>query len=289
MDTDLIWQNFSSSMADIVLSQRATKEFSSIQVREFNEQEKLRKEGGLGDAIISAHNMSFIDPRSNNYIFYGFKELTPAERMTQVVLKKNREYQFLIMEAYEKFEDAIENIYAYLGGNDINFWSLSEYGNKKYNEISSLNFNFYREMAEKRKGGAISIAKLLIERFDCDCVVNKISMKHSIIFIEKIRHIVVHHGGSVSVKQDFFELVAKNCGVYNNGNIDSIFLEYMSSFFGSGKYENMINITEERVHRNMPILIEASRFELLLDVMLLCVRILSQESKKYIEELSCVV
>ena len=285
MNPELIWENFSSSMADIVLSQRATKELSDIQLRKFNEQENLRKEQGLEDDYCSMHNMSFIDHRIGSRIFYSFKKLTIAERMTKVVLKKNREYQFLIMEAYEKFEDSIENIYAYLGENNINFWPLSEFGNKKYNEISSLDFAYYRERAEKRKGGAISIAKMLIERFDCDCVVDQINLKHSIIFIEKIRHIVVHRAGITSEKQSFLEAVAKECGLYNNGSINNIFISYMEYFFGDGVYENTINITEERINKEMPILIERSRFELLLDAMMLCVFILCHESKKHIEEL----
>jgi len=59
----------------------------------------------------------------------------------------------------------------------------------------------------------------------------------------------------------------------------------MEYFFGDGVYENTINITEERINKEMPILIERSRFELLLDAMMLCVFILCQESKKHIEEL----
>lgn len=59
----------------------------------------------------------------------------------------------------------------------------------------------------------------------------------------------------------------------------------MEFFFGGGKYEKLLNITEERVHKNIPIRIEVSRFEMLLDSMLLCVFVLCQESQKYIENL----
>jgi len=286
MTPDLIWKDFSTAMADIVLSQRATKNFSDAQLQRINEQKELIKEHGWGEeAGHSAHNMSFIDPRTGGRIFYGFRKLDADERMTQVILKKNREYQCLIMEAYEKFEDAIESIYALLGKSDINFWPLAEYGNKKYNDISGLSFEFYADKAEKRKGGAISIVKTLFDFFKCDCDLNRITLRQAIIFVEKIRHITVHRGGIVADKSAFFATVAKDCGVYNNGNIDNIFTEYMEFFFGGGKYEKLLNITEERVHKNIPIRIEVSRFEMLLDSMLLCVFVLCQESQKYIENL----
>jgi hypothetical protein len=284
MTPDLIWKNFSSAMADIILSQRTTRSFSDTQLKSLNEQEVLRKSYKRDESTTqSIHNMSFIDPRNGNRIFYDSRRLTAVERMTQVVLKKNMEYQFLIMEAYEIFEDAIESIYAFLGKKDINFWPLAEFGSKKYNEINDLSFEFYAARAEKRKGGAILIAKTLIDYFECDCDVNMVSLKQSIIFIEKIRHVTVHRRGIVIDKKSFFEIVAKDCGKYNNGNIDSEFLEYMNVFFGSGEYENMINIIEQRLDGNYPIIIELSRFEKLLSSLLLCVYILCHESNKYIE------
>ena len=89
MTSDLIWKNFSSAMADIVLSQRATKNFSDVQLQKIDEQKKLIKEQGWGkEAGASVHNMSFIDCRTGDRIFYDFRELDADERMTQVVLKK---------------------------------------------------------------------------------------------------------------------------------------------------------------------------------------------------------
>ena len=126
---------------------------------------------------------------------------------------------------------------------------------------------------------------MLFDFFKCDCNLNGITLRQLIIFVEKIRHITVHRGGVVTEKRAFFENVAKDCGVYNNGNIDNGFTEYMEFFFGAGKYEKLLNITEERVHKDIPIRIEVSRFEILLDSMLLCAFILCQESKKYIDNL----
>ena len=63
------------------------------------------------------------------------------------------------MEAYEKFEDAVESIYALLGKSDINFWPLAEYGNKKYNEITGLNLNFMLTKQKKEKEAQFLLSK----------------------------------------------------------------------------------------------------------------------------------
>ena len=206
--------------------------------------------------------------------------------MMQIVLKKNRAYQCLIMDAYEKFEDAIENIYAYLGKNDINFWPLHEYGNKKYNEINTLDFSFYLSQAEKRKNGAIGIAKLLIDRFNQNIESDGITLKNKLIVVEKIRHIIVHKGGIVEDKGKFIELISKECGLHNNGVSNKTLKIYIEYFFGGGEYSNMINLIEEQVKIPVPILVERSRFEWLLNSMLNCVFILCQESEEYIETIN---
>lgn len=285
INPDDIWRIFSEEIANVELSQRATKHFSDSELSRIEEQEKIIEEKEYDKIFCSSHEkLFFTDIRNDKKVHYCYRMLDSEARKMQVILKKNREYQCLIMEAYEYFEDAIENIYAYLGKNDINFWPMSEYGNKKYNDISSLDFGFYLGQAEKRKGGAISIAKDLIDRFNQNIEYKRVKLKTMITVVEKIRHIVVHKGGRVDNKEMFIEKVAKDCGVSVNSEEYKNLTSYIEYFFGGGEYSNIINLTEERIKIHEPIFVEKNRFRAMLNPMLCCVYILYGKSKKYIEK-----
>jgi hypothetical protein len=287
MTPDIIWDNFTHDIANIVLSQRVAKNYAKKELEQLHQNEKILAEQGFSEEHrCSLHNMFFYDTRTDEPIFYRFKQLNTKELMTHVVLKKNREYQFLIMDAYEKFEDAIEALYAYLGKNDINFWTLQEYGNIKFNEISALEFSFYLSQSEKNKSGPIGIAKSLIDKFNVNATANELDLKSAIILVEKIRHIVVHKGGKVESKEAFIALLSKNCGIANNGKAYKTLCNRVDYYFGKGEYENTINLTEERIVVGGPLTAEACRFEQLLNSMLLCVHILLEETKKHISNLT---
>ncbi len=98
------------------------------------------------------HNMSFRNAKTGDAIFYGFKELSIEDRYLHVLLHKNKQYQWLLAEAYEEFEDYIENAYAYYGSINNSFWPLRDYGNIFLSELKNKDFYWYVEQARKEKG-----------------------------------------------------------------------------------------------------------------------------------------
>lgn len=281
-----ILEKFKENMSNIELSQRMTKDFYRKHFAQLANSKKICQENEYDEAYTkSMHNMFFTDPRNQKHVLYGSKTLSFDEQITQSVLKKNREYQFLLMEAYEVFEDAIEETYAYLGENDVNFWTLCEYGNITYDKIAKQDFSFYLECAEKRKYGAIGIVKMLIDKFNCNIQYDNLDLKTCIILIGKIRHHIVHAGGIIKNKDEFIFNCAKPCQKCSNDTIDENFHNYISVFIGESNSQNLINLTEERALPKFPIVFERCRFGNLLNHLLLCVHVLYEESKKHIENL----
>lgn len=68
--------------------------------------------------------MSFIDPTSGERFFYNHESMYLDDKLLLINNQKNREYQFLLMEAYEIFEDTLEELYAYTMINDRNIGQM---------------------------------------------------------------------------------------------------------------------------------------------------------------------
>lgn len=217
--------------------------------------------------------MSFIDPYTHERFVYHCKSISIDERFLQLTLRKNREYQFLLMEAYEIFEDTIEEIYAYLGMNNINLWPLKEIKGSTKENLAHKDFNYFRSKASERKGGAIKIATKLIDYYKINPKIENVSLKQRIIFIEKLRHIIVHKRGYISDPIEFTNKVAIDSGTYNNNNISQSLIDYIKFHVSKKEYRNFIILDEYPMQTPFPIVMEHNRFENLINNLMICVYI----------------
>ena len=130
---------------------------------------------------------------------FGRREISVEDRMKAVVLHKNKQYQWLLVEAYEAFEDYIEDVYAYAGLIDKNLWPCRHFGNISLSELSNKDFNWFRNKIDTiRNKDSISnqFRKVFsnIEEIETKNELN-INLKLTIVLIENLRHIIVHKGG----------------------------------------------------------------------------------------------
>ena len=84
--------------------------------------------------------MCFTHPKDGTPYFFGHFKSTIEDRRLSVILHKNKQYQWLLSEAYEEFEDFIEAAYAYAGYADNNFWPLKDYGNISLQDLQNKEF-----------------------------------------------------------------------------------------------------------------------------------------------------
>ena len=266
MSIEQIWQVYCERMAEIELFHRATKNIAKKELIKLNEYaNNLKSNPELQEHSKSLHNMSFYDLKTGDNIFYGFKELSVGDRYLHVLLHKNKQYQWLLAEAYEEFEDFIENIYAFYGSINNSFWPLKDYGSISLSELNEKNYDWYLEQARKKKDTPKSILNRFRKQFPELTKVevnNKLDTNLSLVItlVEKLRHIIVHKGGSVDNKNEFIKLVTQESGLYNNGNINPQHIELINQFFGENEYENLITVLEVRVQPEIPLDIYVSLF-----------------------------
>lgn len=267
MELNEIWTNFAERMAEIELFHRATKDSAKKELSLINEYaNSLKDNQELKDLSASLHNMTFYDAKTGIIKFYNRKKRSLEDRYLHVLLHKNKQYQWLVAEAYEEFEDYLENVYAYYGSINNSFWPLKDYGNISLSELGEKDYAWYVEQARKKKDIPHSILNRFRRQFTelrAIEATNKLEVNLSlaITLIEKLRHIIVHKGGKITSKDSFIKLTTEQSGLYNNGNISQEHVSFINLFFGENEYENLITLLEIRVQPEIPLDIHVSLFE----------------------------
>ena len=98
--------------------------------------------------------MYFDDPTTGVLTPYGFSKSSAEDRLQLIGKQKNRQYAWLLVEAYEEFEDYIEHIYAYIGKREVNDWYLDDFGKIRLADLSHKDFAWYLDAVRRKYHGA---------------------------------------------------------------------------------------------------------------------------------------
>ena len=260
---------FYEKMTQITLYQRAANDLMMAEIKELVEHAKfIEKNPQLKDFDVSMNNMMFHEPTFGKPIFYGHKNSSIDERIASVYLHKNKQYQWLLAEAYEEFEDFLEAAYASAGYYDKSFWPPSDYNGTPMDEVLGKDWAWHLNQATTKKGLPKSIFTTFRQKFTDMSKIeksNKLNFDLTFAFslISHLRHHIVHTAGKVANKEVFIKKVLDEIGRFNNGKPSAEFLGYIDYFFGSGEHENTINLLERRVHRDIPFRIENNPVDML--------------------------
>ena len=289
MNIEEIYNRFSNKMVQVSLYVEAAKSLMNEELKSLNQYAKAMDENPeLKETYISFHAATFRDIRTGNLLYLGAKNSSIEDRKLAVVLHKNKQYQWLLAEAYEEFEDLIEAVYACCGLNDPNFWPLADYGNVTLAEMRTKEFDWHLEQASKKKNGPIGILEVFrkkwpeLNELDRDNSFD-IHLKFAIILIEKLRHIIVHKAGVVGDKSQFIEVVLKAAGMNGNGKEKEENQARIESFFGADEYTNTIVLLEVKDSR-IPFM-EHSRIRILLNFLVGYGIVIYQLAQKHLDEL----
>lgn len=269
MELEQLWRHFADRMSEIELLHRASKDTANRELELISEySSSLQGDEGHIEPSRSIHNMYFQDARSGKPKTYSQETRTLQQRRLDVLLHKNKQYQWLLAEAYEEFEDFLENLYALYGSANHAFWPLNDFGSISLSELPGREYSWFVERAKKKKNIPQSILNRFRQKFpELECIEREnafgVHLSVAITLIEQLRHIIVHRGGNVENKEEFICSVAQAAGVYNNGNIPQTHLALINRFFGNSDYSNMIAILEIPVHPNIPLDIHVSLFSVL--------------------------
>lgn len=289
MTLEDLWSDYSDRMAEIELMQRSTKSSAQDELKSLTRYyEQLSDSPDLRDASVSMHNMTFRDPRSGKTYSYHHKEESIEDRQLSVLLRKNRQYQWLMAEAYEEFEDFLHKLYAYCGYSNPNFWPLTDYGKITLSEIPGKDFQWHLRQSHLKKGAPRSILQAFRKAFPLlsgSESSNKldVDLTFAIILIEKLRHIIVHNGGRTADRSSFIKTVAKDAGVLNNGNVAEENTDFVCQFFGDDQYQNMVALLEVRVRPKIPFGVHVCRFGVLSGILVSYAYLLFEMVQVYVQ------
>jgi len=231
-------------MIQIALYQRAMKELTR---KEF-----LHIEKSDAQDYSSSHNMLFKKAIDGKSVSYGSNTQNTNDYIDSLISHKNKQYQWLLSEAFEEFQICLQKLYAYASYMDNSFWHKND-----YDSIANKDFKWFEENAKKEKTHRI------LNKFRTNLKpLNKIekhnklgvNLRIAISLIESFRHIIVHNGGTVFDKVNFKVELLQRCELKTNSAISmnhSDFIDY--SFFGNDKFENTITLVEYQVDKKLRI------------------------------------
>lgn len=150
---------------------------------------------------------------------------------------------------------------------------MKDYGNITAAELTSKDYDWFFQQALCKRDLPHSILSRLRMCYPDLVELEKsnfrdLNLKFAITLIEKLRHVIVHNAGWTKSKEDFIVAVAKQAGVYNNGNIAKENIEFVNDFFGIDEYENMIALLEVKSEQILPLESYVCRVGILIEILL---------------------
>ncbi len=295
MTTEFFLKNafeiYVKSISKIEYYRNFTKQISNSTYKQLQQLQEVHN--GLSDTKgipVGWGNMLLRIPFDNSIVSIGDYVVTIEDKIESLYYYHNKQYQWLLVEAYEAFEQYLEKLYSYVGFIDNTFWVAKDFGTLSINEIQNQNMEWFINQTTKKKEKPYSILKQIRKKIDTlstyekDNAINK-NLPLMVSLISELRHVIVHKNGFVSNKIDFIEKVLSKVGLYNNGNYknESDDICFIKSFFGLSRLDNMIVLLElEDTKNNLPIRVYYDKFEDLLECLSSYVIMIHQLTQSYL-------
>ena len=254
MEIDDILDTFCQRVTEIELYRSVVKQTTRTVVTRLDEM--ARDEAGQkGDALppFSVKSMLSRDPESGEYIHYGADVSRVEDRARQVIRQQNRQYGWLLVEAYEEFEDFLEGTYAWLGRHDWQAWRLGEFGNIRYAELPDKPFSWYLEAVRgkfaQRPAAILGRLRDLYPRLEEIEARNRLNrnLRLSVELIANLRHRIVHARGTISDRSGFVDRVLRKCGLWNNGQPKAEHRATVEKYLSPGADDCVVTLLEVSV------------------------------------------
>ena len=238
MELDEIFETFKDRLVDIEVLRRAGKDVATREFKKYLElAQQAERHPNRAHLCSSIHAMYYQDAQTGEAVAYGDRELSAQDGVRRVGQRKNREYCWLLVEAYEEFERCMERVYAFLGKWNPEAWPLEDFGNVKWPELGSKNFGWYLNTVKRRyRQRPKEILNRLRAKYpDLETVerTNKLgtNLRVAVELIESLRHKVVHARGEVADLEKFTARVLERCGLWNSGRPNEDHRAFVQRYF----------------------------------------------------------
>lgn len=235
MRVEDVFEVYSSKVAEVHIYRLAIKTAANQELQRLNTQIAIHLESGIADSLpVSLQNMSFLTAETGRHHFYALNHATTKHLIDSLVQRTNRQYQWLLVETYELFEDYLEQSYACMGFSENGTWPLRDFGGTYLPELEEKSYEYFLKQSQGKKDRPHSILNQFrsslphVKRFE---VMNslEINLNLALAIIEKMRHFIVHLRGVVNDREQAAKQILERAGVYKNGNpskADSSFLDF---------------------------------------------------------------
>jgi len=249
-----IFERFAKAYAEIILYKRAVKTTAKNEFNELMKNEPLFNTLGFQGIPVSASNVHFKEARTGDLKLITQQRHSIEDKKKSVFLHKNRQYRWILAEAYEIFEDFLEEAYVFAGLTDETLWHEKDLNALSQTSVEQTRTEMLVGVVKNKRDKPSSILNQFRNCFEELGTVElekgnelQLNMKFTLILIEHLRHIIVHKKGNVSNFQMFCENVIKKSGVYNNGNYPKEYLDFIKLYFGANELENTITLLEYEI------------------------------------------
>lgn len=203
MSVDFVFRGFAENMTQICLYQRTVKTQTDMELKELFEQKAIRSQRSILSGTRSASRMYFRKALTGEHDTFGGATRTIDECIAATFVHKNKQYQWLLAEAYEAFDKFLTHSYIFLGMEQFDVWPLSDYGNNRLSDLESMNWNARFELIKNKQSKATHILTQLRKCFPVFAAAEtsnalEINLKVLIVMCQKFRHHIVHDGGYIN-------------------------------------------------------------------------------------------
>jgi len=272
-EIDKSFNIFLVQIEKILVTQVAVKNSTKEQLKILDEIEEFHErhpdQTDLTKSYYNTWYKSIIDEREKPL---GQIILSNAERKKAAFYHKNKQYLWLLVEAYEHFSLFLKEVYIQAGVIDSTLWPKADYakaqelcgGNPAIDQLSKIIAN--------KKGLSNHVLNQFrkvfpeVKKYDSDNIFG-VNLKLALVLIGRMRHQVVHRAGIVSDKDYFLARVMQEAGVYNNGKFSDEHKSLVDLFMDSGEMKGLIRLLELPIKRQGGFVWESNIFKVLIGIL----------------------
>lgn len=258
-ELNTILKNFTDKLVDINNYQSFIKSSTKRSLEFYHDQ--LEKQKALNiDGLGDFNSFMCRNIETGEHIHLGYNENSLEDLMRTVQLHNNKQYQWLLVEAYELFEDYIDDLFAFIGLKDHTFWPAKDFGNVSIDELQDKDLTWFEQKVEEKKGKPESIFKQIRLKIKTLNLLDKtnalgVDFVFKIILISKLRHIIVHNRGVIKDLKKFIDLIFKEIGLSISGQKSQQYKNDILFYIGEFENENFVLLLEyeDKIHEKFPL------------------------------------
>lgn len=190
---------------------------------------------------------------------YSYKAFTHQENVRLVHLHKNKQYQWLLVEAYELFEDFMVSLYEFIR-DQSEFFCLDK---DKDKVLSTFDL-------KKKVPQIINMLREKLPELKCMEVENKTetNLRLHVCMAERFRHVIVHKNGKTGDVANMVHTILKRANLLDDKARAPGARRTIGEYIETGDDEGVIALTEQSVFKYGGLSMDIDRHENLVNALM---------------------